>query len=1379
MKKSIFLIVLLLLWNISLATEIPCSTPFETLPFQHLSKRLSYNTVECIFQDHKGFLWIGTHKGLNRYDGIEIKVYESDPNDTTTLSNDHIRKIAEDKEGNLWIATENGLNLYHRKTETFFRYVHQANRQRTLPDNMISDLLVDRKGRVWIATRELCLFHPETNDFSRFSPLPNPQEDDYLTNYHNFVFEDKEGRIWFGHWRTLYILNEQTQSLELFFDGNRFPLGNPFWHFQEMAQDSTGVYWFATNQAGLFRFDFSSKTISLPITQEHFKKHPDAIGENDFLSHYRILALWVDRRNWLWVSIENNGLAVFDSTRKLRYRFKNRPENPHSLSGNSVWSIYEDRQNRMWFGLWMAGMDYIDPHEKRIFTFTKKEGLSNEIVTAFLEDENGNFWIGTDGGGLNYFDRKKGTFKHHVHDPKNPNSLASNAVLSLCYDDLGNLWVGTWNGGIHILPKHKKGFIHLHSNNSPLPSNHIFALANMGHGKMAIGTYGGGLCIYDIDTHRWEIHQHHPQNAQSLQSNNIFVLFVDSQNRLWIGTLSDGLALFAKDPKTGQGIFHRFVHNPNDSKSISDNRIHSMVEDNAHHIWIATSNGLNEYDPDTKQFHIYRKEHGLPSNFITAVSGDHHGNIWISSLGGLTRFDPKTKRFRSYESITPPSEGQFHLNAVLYTQNRELCFGTTTGFLLFHPDSIRENPFPPPVVLTDFKIFNQSVPIGKQRLLKFHISETEKLVLPHWASVFSFDFAALNFTHPEKNQYAYKMEGFESKWNFVGNQHHATYTNLSPGHYVFRVKAANNDGVWNEEGISLPIYITPPFWKTWIAFALYGGIALGTFYLIMRYRLRQQKLRHDLEMEHVKFEKLLEADKIKTHLLTNLSHELRTPIMLILGPLEHLIKNHLEPRLKNTLEMTLRNAQRLMHLLHQFIAFTSLESPEIKLKPVQKDIVEFVHDIYLSFKEYARLQSIDFQFQTHISYGLTWFDPDILDKILYNLLSNAFKFTPEKGKITLRLYHTQEENKEHTITLEVEDTGIGIPKDQLDRIFDPYYQVDRPQKTKFKGLGLGLYITRELAELHQGSIAVRSTEGKGTTFSFQFPVDEILLEKPKILPKAKEKPSLTYPEFSPRSGEEPSFSTLLFIDDDPDLHKYIHLVFDPHFKVLSAFDGKEGLEKAIALVPDLVISDVEMPEMNGYELCEKIKKNEKTSHIPVLLLTVHSQLDQKIKGIQIGADDYLAKPFEVEELKARVNNLLESRRKMREYFVRQLLLEPKDVSVLSLDEKFLLRAKQVVENRLSDWNLNADALSQELGISRTQLYRKLRSLTGQTVHEFIRTIRIKRAAQLLEKQKMKISEIAYTVGFNDLNYFSRCFRKQFGKSPSEYMASFSHRKMAH
>lgn len=1378
MRKILFPFVFLLFWTLSLFSKVSSPLPFETLRFQHLNKRLSFNTVECIFQDHKGFLWIGTHKGLNRYDGIEIQIFESDPNDTTTLSNDHIRKIAEDRDGDLWIATENGLNLYNRKLDRFFRYFHQPDQPRTLPDNLISDLLVDRKGNVWIATRELCLFNPETNDFARFSPLVRQEGDEYLTNYHNFVYEDREGRIWFGHWRTLYIFNKEKQALELFFDGNRYPLGkNPFWHFQEMTQDSTGTYWFATNQAGLFKFRFPSSPISLPINRTVLEKHPDQIGKNDFLSQYRILNIFVDRKDWLWISIENNGLIVLDTERKPRYRFKNQPENPHSLSGNSVWSIYEDHQGRMWFGLWMAGIDFIDPHEKKIFAFTKREGLSNEIVTTFVEDEKGNLWIGTDGGGLNYFDRENGTFKHYIHDPNQPNSLSSNAVLSLCYDDLGNLWIGTWNGGINILPRDKHGFIHLHSNNSPLPSNHIFALVNLGNGKMAIGTYGGGLSIYDIYAQKWEVYQSNPQNPQSLQSNNIFVLFKDSSNRLWIGTLSDGLALFEKDSKTGQALFHRFVHNPSDSQSITDNRIHSIFEDPLHHIWIATSNGLNEYDPNTKKFRVYRKEHGLPSNFITAIIGDHHQNIWISTLGGLTRFDIKTRRFRAYESISPPPEGQFHLNAVLYTRRGELCFGTTAGFLMFHPNGIRENPFPPPIVLTDFKIFNQSVSIGKQSVLKSHISETEKLVLPYWASVFSFDFAALNFTHPEKNQYAYKMEGFESKWNFVGNQHHATYTNLGPGHYVFRVKAANNDGVWNEEGISLPIYITPPFWKTWIAFALYGGIALGTFYLIMRYRLRQQKLRHDLEMEHVKFEKLLEADKIKTHFLTNISHELRTPIMLILGPLEHLLKNHLEPPLKSTIEITLRNAQRLMRLLNQFIAFTSLETPEIKFKPVQKDIVQFVREIYLSFQEYARLQPIDFQFQTNIPYGLTWFDPDILDKILYNLLSNAFKFTPEKGKITLSLQYTQEKNKEHTITLQVEDTGIGIPKDQLDRIFDPYYQVDQPQKTKFKGLGLGLYITRELAELHQGSISVKSTEGKGTLFSFQFPVDEMILEKPNTLPK--EKALVTHSEFSPHTGEESSFSTLLFIDDDPDLHRYIHLVFDPHYKVLSAFDGKEGLEKAIALVPDLIISDVEMPEINGYELCEKIKGNEKTSHIPVLLLTVHSQLDQKIKGIQIGADDYLAKPFEVEELKARVSNLLESRRKMREYFVRQVLLEPKDTSVLSLDEKFLLRTKQVVENRLSDWKLNADALSHELGISRTQLYRKLRSLTGQTVHEFIRTIRIKRAAQLLEKRKMKISEIAYAVGFNDLNYFSRCFRKQFGKSPSEYMASLSHDKISH
>ncbi len=1350
----------------------------ELLHFRRLSKNLSYNTAECIFQDQRGFLWIGTPRGLNRYDGINIRIYVHDPDDSTSLSNDHIRKITEDQKGDLWIATENGLNRYDRSRDRFVRY-HASARANSLAGSTVSDVRADRQGRVWVAADNLCLYRPETDDFLRFLPDVPPTPGD-PANYHNFIYDDSEGRIWYGRWRELYRLDSPTGRLERVFNGNAEPLGNEFWNFQEMMQDASGTFWVATNQAGLRYF----KNGTGPIRMRRF---PDSIGENDFLSRYRILAICGDRQGRLWVSMEDNGLAVYDRERRLSHRFKSRRDEEFSISGNSVWSIFEDRQARLWFGTWMAGVNCIDPNElkfSRIHGFPGS-GFSGGIVTAFLEDPSGNFWIGTDGGGLNHYNRLKRTFRSYRHDPRDSRSLGSNAVLSLATDDLGRLWAGTWNGGISILNADGNGFQRLNSGNSALQSNHVFALVNDGKGRMAVGTYGGGLTLVDSRTGVMTTYQTNPADPASLQSNIVFSLYRDRRSILWVGTLSDGLARFRED-KPGKGSFVRYTQDPTDTAGLCDNRIHSMFEDGQGRFWVGTSNGLGLLDRDTGRFRTVRTRHGLANDFILAVQGDGKGNLWISSLAGVTRFNTDSAVFRTFESLAEAPGGQFNLKAVFRTRRGELLFGGADGFVLFHPDSIRPNPYPPQIAFTDLRIFNRSVPVGKEGPLRSQIGETRDLTLSHRASVFSVEFTALNFTHPERNRYAFRMEGFEKEWNEVGTQNHATYTNLNPGRYVFRVKAANNDGVWNEEGISLRIRIKPPFWKTWIAFLMYGLLAGGVIMAFIRFRLKRQRMKHELEMEHLQFEKLVEADRMKSRFFSSVSHELRTPIMLILGPLDHLIRtSRMDTAFKGTLEMAARNARRLSRLLNQFIEFYKTEPSELRLKTEQLDMVRFLQDAYLSFREYASLHQIDFQFHSTISYGLTWFDPDALDKIVYNLLSNAFKFTPDGGCVTLTLeVPGEDEETEKTVRIRVADTGVGIPADRLERLFDRSSRPESASPSGERGLGIGLHLAHELVEMHQGRITVQSEEGKGTIFTVQIPVDVMVSERP-----ADREPAQA-PDFGTDDPQEsdPAVGTggesdgrpaeavksphlILVVDDDPDMHRHIQNLFGPSVRMLSAMDGKTGLEKAISAVPDLVISDLEMPGLNGYDLCRRIKTEEKTSHIPVLLLTVHSERQHKIKGILIGADDYLPKPFDAKELEARVINLLESRKKLRTHFRNQILTEPKDTPVMSLDERFLERARQIVENRLSDWKLDADGLSREAGVSRTQLYRKLRSLTGQTVHEFIRTIRLKAAAQLLDSRKMKISEIAYHVGFNDLNYFSRCFRKQFGQSPSEYLAS--------
>lgn len=1339
----------------------------NNISFSHLNKPISQNTGTCIIEDHKGFLWIGTTNGLNKYDGQEVVTYEFDSSDTTSISNNHIRKIVEDKKGDLWIATENGLNRYVREQNKFERYFQINTDHNSLPSNNISDLVIDTKGRLWIAAGDLCLYQPKSNDFFRIERNINQISRE---PYNNFIYEDKSSNIWYGCWKQLFKLSSKSKTLDLVFDGEKNQLGPSEWHFRQLLQDSRGNFWLSTHKAGLYKFRVGTNRINM-------QRFHDAIG-SELLSDTRILTTFIDHNGLLWVSCENAGLVVFDMNGNIKHRFTHSSDQPNSINGNSVWSIYEDRNKRIWFGMWFAGIDFIDPYAvtfQKYNSSTGSNGISSNIVTSFLENKKGNLWIGTDGGGLNYFDRKTQKFSSYQYNSKNPNSIKSNAVLSLCYDNEGRLWTGTWNGGINIFDEATNKFSRINTENSGLRSNDIFNLLYDGKDKIFVATWGGGLNVYDLKGKKWNAYLSDPSDSRTISSNNVFMLFQDSKKRIWIGTLSDGLNQY-KIGKDGKVYFSRYQYYPNIGGSISSNLIHSIFEDSKKQIWIATANGLNLLIDETKGiFKTFRKKDGLASNFISGITEDSNNNLWISSIKGIMKANSSLTAFHNYDLSDNLQGNHFNKNAVYKTRNGEILFGGSNGFNLFDPKNIISNPNPPKLSFTDFKIFNQSITVGYDDILEKDISVIKQITLSYRNSVFSIDFIALNLTNPEKNQYAYMMEGFENKWNYSGTKHSATYTNLDPGDYTFRVIAANNDGVWNKEGIALQITITPPFWKTWWAYILYIILLIGAFYTFLLYRLSQERLRHNLEMEHLKLEKLSELDKIKTKFFSNVSHEIKTPIMLIVGPLENLLMTKsLNESAKEKINLIIRNANRLSRMLNQLIDFYRIESPDLNLNLVRNDLVEFVRNIFLSFKDYAKDHNIKYIFNTNIKFGYTWFDGDKIDKMIYNLLSNAFKFTPDNGEIELSIIYKASDSKlQNFVEISVRDNGIGIPEDLKERIFNRFYKIDNDDSSIPKGIGIGLHMTQEFVELHHGNITVESEPGKGSTFRIVLPVDLIDIEKEPDISAAQ---NLSEGEqekiLLETSDEENSTETtplILFVDDDHDVHQYIKDIFQDRFKVISAYDGDEAFRNAVELVPDLIISDIDMPKMDGYKLCLELKNEESTSHIPIILLTVHNSSEDKLKGLKLGATAYLPKPFNSDELKARVQNLLEERRKLRDSFRKQILNEPTDNSILSMDEKFLLRVKQEVENNLDNWKLDADLLSQQVGISRIQLYRKLKGLTGQTVHEFIKKVRLKRAVQLLEKRKMKITEIAYSVGFSDLNYFSRCFRKEFGVAPSEYI----------
>lgn len=791
------------------------------IQFQNIAEGLSQQTVTSILQESKGYMWFGTLNGLNRYDGIHFTNYEMIPGDSSSLLGNRIYQICEDTDGSLWIATDRGLNRYNRNTDKFIRYYHEEDNNRSLSDNVVQDVFVDSKGSVWVVAGGLCLYNRDTDDFTRMSS----------GSAANFIYEDRQGQVWTNLNGKFYLFDDEKQEFITPAYLNTVAMSATM-----MVEDEEGFYWIGTNDQGLLCSRLGDQS-------PRFDSYRSVLRTDVNIDDYRILELIIDREGQLWISCENGGLFVFDRQKQLRYRFIHKPGETNAISFNSIWSIYQDSIGRMWLGTWNSGVDIIDPYVRKFLHYKFEKGensLTHNQVTSFVQDKSGNVWIGMDGGGLDYFDRKRQVFTSFIHDQKNPSSISANAVMCLCMDDDGRLWAGTYSGGVNMLRDDKKSFVHYNSTNSILENNDVFAILNGGEANIFIGLWQGGLCIHNIRTRKWESYRHDPSDDKTISANGVFSLYKDHNGKMWVGTEA-GLDLFERD-QNGKGYFVHY------NKEYSNIAFYCMCEDENNNFWVGTNNGLLLFDREKGTSKVYRKEQGLPNNEILGLQSNKGNSLWISTNNGLSHFDTEKEVFRNYDMNDGLQSFQFNRNSSYRSRTGEMFFGGVKGFNVFYPDSVKDNPFPPEVVLSDFRLFNKKVAIGGKSPLQKPIGVTQEMTLAYNQSVFTIEFVALNYTHPGKNQYAYMMEGFEQDWNYAGLQRNATYTNLDPGTYIFKVKAANNDGVWNNTGTSLTITITPPFWRTWWFRICVILIILGAAYLWYYQRMSRVR-KQNLELE--------------------------------------------------------------------------------------------------------------------------------------------------------------------------------------------------------------------------------------------------------------------------------------------------------------------------------------------------------------------------------------------------------------------------------------------------------------------------------------------------------------------------------------------------
>ncbi len=1416
-KKSFFLIWLiisclfLLYSGTSMITHaqirVPTLSPnSQPLKFAHLSSKngLPQNSVLAIFQDQMGFIWMGTDDGLARYDGYQFQVYRHQSNQKNSLNNNVIRSIISDPLNNLWIGTEGGgISIMDPKKDQFFTLNELDPKFNVLSSTKISKVLLDRDNQIWVATNGKGLFKIKVNfeklsDVTSYSDQFELQRIDernaVLTDNKIWsLYEDKKGDIWIGTLDGgLYIIPYKTSTpihVEL------KKQGYPIKSVKSFYEDRNGNFWIGTEKQGLFHRPSGTQDFTpfqLPERKKDFQQ--DEINITSFEE---------DEQGQLWIGTLGRGLFIYNSFKKEIFHFEDDPSDPYSLNGNSVYTQFKDRVGNIWLGMYSGeGLNKVSPAQQQFEHYRYdpdlQRGLSGKMVKSILKDDEGNLWVGLFNGGLNLLGKDETQFQYFTAGQEG--TLSHNHVQSIFQRDQGDIWIGTDGGGITIFDPSRNDVSYLKNdplNVNSLSKNEVWTIVEDKTGKLWIGTAnGGGLNQFDPETSFFKHFLHQENNSNSLLFNDVRALLADSKNNLWIGTYGGGLSRM--DLSTYR--FLHFVSKGSKASKISHDIITAITEDKKGFIWVGTfGGGLNRINPLTDSIDVFREKDGLPSDIVKAILEDGNGQLWISTVNGISSLDPESLTFKNYLEEDGLQSDEFNLGAAFKDSEGKLYFGGINGFNAFFPDRILPYPTPKAPVITALKVLNQEVkpgqPLFDDIVLHESVSFVERIEFNSGQNSFEFEFSSLEYLSQDKINYAYQLQDYDPNWIETDSKRRfANYANLPPGRYQFRIRASYEGDVTYSPIREILIVVLPPWYRSTLAYWIYFILLIGLGYLIKSFVSWRLKLRNDLRFERLEKEKQEEINQLKLRFFTNISHELRTPLMLIKSPLEQLIQRvDLPPTVNRQLESINTNAGRLLRLINQLLDFRKQETGHLKLSVKQVQIREFLYQIKQSFDVVAEQRRIDFSLEISSPVPeFLWFDPDQIEKVFFNLIYNSFKFTPDEGKISIQVEQCEilqdgQSSAVPGVCVNVQDSGKGIPEDQLELIFDRFFQVNEPGGYQNAGTGIGLALSKNLVDFHKGKISVTSVPNSKTVFTVclrqgfdHFEKHELVtnsggdLEREWVLSETA-KLSSTISNQHNQDKNVPSTSPpdqrILIVEDNPELLNLLESNLENHFQVISAANGKEGLERLEKTQIDFIISDVMMPEMDGIEFCARVKGNLATSHIPLILLTAKSSYLHQLEGYESGADDYIPKPFQLDLLVLKIRNLLETRAKIQSHFLKAPNLDPSRITVSSADEKFLYQAIKIVEDYLEKDGFSVQDLVKELGLSRTLVFEKFKALIGQTPNEFIQSIRLKRAAQLIQESDFKISEIAYLVGFSDPKYFSKTFQKQFGVSPSKYKGS--------
>lgn len=1358
---------------------------------------LSQSSVLSLTQDPQGFIWMGTKDGLNRFDGYRFRTFKTDPTNPNSISNNEILFLSSNSKGNIFIGTRGGSLNYYIKDENRFKKFDNLD----IIDETVTSVSECSDGNLFIGTNTglfTGIADPLNKYEYQFTNLSTNSV--YLTTNNTLLPYDrlsvsvvttkilKNDHVVVGTFKGLFLYKPNSLSFTQI-DLGRLTEAK----INSMVWDKDSTLWIGTSEglAKLYFEGFEPQKVELT---------------DDYEPWTRTNTTWVekiisDNDGNMWIATRGAGVIMWDTEDNIHSFYNNSPMS-YNIGDNIINSLLIDNSGILWIGTESRGVVTLDLYRKKFnhlenYTSTGLN-LTSNLVTAITGNEN-EVWVGSAYNGLDYLRLLPGNKieTRHIDEIPYDNGLTSNEIISLHLDKQNKLWIGTASNYLVSLDKNGRF-------ESFPTGSFTFALHQDKQNDLWIGSWGQGLGLKRFNSGEIRFISNQPHDSRSLSGDIILSVYDDSKGKLWVGTKGRGLNVTGLDAvKKGYNNFVSY-----EKGTLLHNDIYCVLEDSEGIMWIGTGGGLNRIDltkPENNdlflqgkaKFESFTEKDGLPANLIYGILEDNEGNIWLSTTKGLSKYEKNNQRFVNYDTNHGLQSNEFHSNAFFSANGQQMFFGGVNGLTFFNPEEISVNNTPYDVVFSSLKVLNQIVnpneEIKGKVILTKDIANTKEITLNHKHKDFSIEFSARHLNNLDGIKYAYRLLGFDDEWRILSNNEHSvSYTNLWEDEYTFQVIASNDDGVWSTKPTELIINVLPPIWRSIWFYPVYLILLIIGLLIFRRYSLIKATEKNRLLIEHIERTNLIENTEAKMRFFTNISHEIRTPLTLISNPLDDVITHgNIDQQSRNNLELVSKNVNRLIHLTNQLLQLRKIDKGGIEPHFTEVKIRNFLKEITSFFMQKSYNKDIKLVFESKIDddYKI-WIDTEMMTTAIYNILSNAFKYTPSKGTIRISLFPKAEEltkvsrirkkaSNTKWVCISVSDTGIGIPSEDLSHIFHRFYQSKQKNNSEMAGSGIGLSIVKEYVDLNKGSIEVSSKLNEGTTFTLYLPIGDDHIKDKKIalqpiMPSEKLQAlengnSAKNQTDGTKPYAEPEKPTLLIIEDDKDLCAYLENALNQSFHIHLAYNGDDGFKKAIETIPSIIVSDVMMPHTDGLILTKQLKSNEKTRHIPIILLTAKAADESKMEGYKSGADLYVSKPFKIDLLKIQIEQLLTTRKVLSEIFSKQIMLKPRNIAISSSDEKFLTRLNEVIDEHLQEPDFDVAAMVEKMNQSHSTVLKRVKTLTGMSLVEFVKSHRLKRAAQILEKNSFQVAEVAYMVGFSDPKYFSKCFSKEFGKTPTEFI----------